>query len=104
LVELNDREFEVRGPTVGQRQAIQNAAMTLDMATQQANIDPVKLQVEAMMELVFVPGTDERVFEEADRDTIFAGDGVGWVDELSNHAVSMITGKSDEGNDDQPTK
>lgn len=66
LVEWNGKKFEVRLPTLKQQRFLK--AQALDKKTQTQ--DDLKALVWGITECVYVPGTDERVFDAADFDDL----------------------------------
>lgn len=65
IVEWNGRKYEVRRPTLKQTQSIQ--AMS---RKKNGEIDDGLALVQGIIHCVYVPGTNERVYEQADVDAI----------------------------------
>lgn len=87
----------VRQPTVEERGLIFDSAGSVDPKTSKVQINAAKLQVNAVMALCRVPdengkATDEKAFEEADRDSLLAQPAAkgGWFDDLSKVAMDML--------------
>lgn len=88
MVKVGDAEFEVKQPTVAARAAILKAAKA-----QGGDADKIEigaLQVEAVMRCTFVPGTSERVFEDADRDSLMQQPAGSFVDDLAAVALDLL--------------
>lgn len=64
-VEFNNVTFELLQPTVGQRADIMKSS-----TDSQGNINPMDYPVYALLQLAVVPGTNERIFDDTDVDTI----------------------------------
>ena len=91
VVKFYDAEVEIRQPTLGmimQFQAVDGTDTKKDAL------------VQMMIELCYIPGTSERIFEEADYDTLlglpFDEDLQSFVDEMN--ALMGITPEQAEGN------
>jgi hypothetical protein len=91
-VKLDDEiEVEIRQPSVGDRASIVDSAATPDEnAPNGVKIDLAKLQVSAVLACAFVPDTDEKAFEEADRPRMLAAPAGGWFDDLAKVAMRMV--------------
>ncbi len=75
LVEWEGETFEVRRPSIAQRGLIQQAAKIevekgADGKAKVGKMDFGLLQAHALIQLTYVPGTEERVFESADVDSL----------------------------------
>jgi hypothetical protein len=86
-------EVEVRAPSVRARGAILRKAGML--AAEKPGGDEKQLlvehmQVEAVLQLSFIPGTNQRVFEEADREAMLEQPAGGFVDQLAEVALPML--------------
>ena len=77
-INLFGGKVEVRQPTLG---------TVLEARDEE---DPKSALVRIMIEYCFVPGTDEKVFEEADKDAILNFPVGGWFSEF-NSAVGELT-------------
>lgn len=88
-------EIEVRAPSVRARDAIfRNAYMLAVAATATPRRVPemllMFLEIEAVLRLSCVPGTNEHVFEEADRMHLLDACPGGFVDQLADVALPMV--------------
>lgn len=79
---------EVRQPTVKKRSAIFSAAKAL--SGDPDKMDLGMLQVEAVLQLSHVPGTEELVFEEADRPNLLDQPAGSFVDDLTEVAMKLL--------------
>jgi len=82
----------VRQPSVEERGMIFASAGSFE---KDSKPDLTKLQVNAVMCLTCVPGPDgkstaEKVFEEADRDSLSKQPTGGWFDDLANAALAQL--------------
>lgn len=92
-VTVDGMEVEVRQPTVAERGLILDSAGSIDPENpKRVKVDIAKLQVNAVIACCYVSGTDEKVFEEADRDSFLAQPASrgGWFDELSTAAQRLL--------------
>ncbi|GMV19029.1 MAG: hypothetical protein AMXMBFR56_72530 [Polyangiaceae bacterium] len=81
-------EVEVRAPSVRSRGLIIRRAKA--MGGDVDKLEPEHFQVEAVLQLCFVPGTDEHIFEEADREELLAQPAGGFVDKLAEVALPLL--------------
>jgi hypothetical protein len=54
-------------------------------------VNSALMQVLAVMRLTYVPGTDERLFEQADQDSLMNEESGGLVDVLGKAAVKLLS-------------
>lgn len=92
-------EVEVRAPSVRARGAILRKAGML--ATEKPGGEAKQLlvehmQVEAVLQLSYVPGTNQRIFEETDREAMLEWPAGGFVDQLAEVALPMLNVADDE--------
>jgi len=95
-VEIEGNVFEVRQPTLKERGAFRKKAMTLktdEAGDSQADFDIFEFQVQAVMGLTLVPDSDEKVFEEADRESFESSPCGGWFDKLAAVASELCNVK-----------
>lgn len=85
---------EVRQPTVKDRSAITRAAKA--QSGDADKVDTGVLIAEAVIKLSFVPGTDERYFEDADRAALLEQPAGGFVDQVGQVALKLMNFGSDE--------
>lgn len=81
-------KVEIRQPTVGQRSEIRSKSMTV-MPNAEMRADMMQFTLWMVILQSYVPGTDERVFEEADYDEIAAVPSGDWVDNLTAIALEL---------------
>jgi hypothetical protein len=91
IVKFDDIDVEIRQPTVGDRASIIDSAATPDeKAPNGVRVDLAKLQVSAVLACAFVPGSDEKAYDEADRPSMLAAPAGGWFDDLAKVAMRMV--------------
>lgn len=86
--EAGELEVEVRAPSVRSRGLILRRAKALSGDAEK--VEPEQLQVEAVLQCSFRPGSEERVFEEADREALLSQPAGGFVDRLAEVALPML--------------
>lgn len=94
-VTIGELTYEVRAPTVAERSSIIKEAGKQDK-NGEANIDFAKLQVYAIIHLTVVPGTDEKVFTEADIPTLMSRPANGPFDELAEAAIKVVNVRKED--------
>lgn len=82
-------EAELRQPTVRQRDEIFAAAGMVVGASGGMRVG--RMAVEACIACLYVPGTNEHVFDEEDRDTLLGMAAGGFVQEVGTDVVSWAT-------------
>ena len=89
LVTIEDGiDIEVREPTIGNRNRILKAA---GISAQNQEVDDIgAMQLAAVVECCFMPGTDEKVFSWDDEAVIHNMPANSWFDELSTTAVELM--------------
>ncbi len=100
-VVFEDQEYEVRAPSVRARSKILTAAGLVDTDDQKGKgkktqADAGKMQVCAVIACTFAPGTDERVFEDADVETLLDDPAGGIVDAVGEHALKFLNASADK--------
>jgi hypothetical protein len=91
---INGVEVELRTPSVQDRSKIYAKAMKGD------TLDTAELSVAAALACTFVQGTDEKVFEEADREVLKDAASGSDLDKLMLAAAGMINPKVDDVKND----
>lgn len=91
MVEFNGVEVELLQPLVGDREKIVNKAMDAD-----GKLSNSKFLVWATITLAVVPGTTERVFEEADFDTFWNMTSGGFPDKTGEVIGKLLNVEIDE--------
>ena len=94
IVEINNCKFEIRQPTIGQRGNIRN--QSLKFGDEGTGFDMFAFLICAVVELTYVPGTDERVFSDEDYEELKSIPAGQWFDELTKVASELCNVKSDE--------
>lgn len=97
-ITIAGEKFEIRQPTLKERSEFRKKAMTIgadDKGKGKVDFDIYEFQFQAVIKLVVVPGTDEPVFAEEDRDAIESMPAGGWFDELSEK-VNELCNVSDD--------
>lgn len=79
IVEWNGERFEVRRPTLKQSKLVDVGSKNKDGST-----DSYRALVLGIIHTVYVPGTDQRVFDERDSDLLMDSDLTGYVGAFAN--------------------
>jgi hypothetical protein len=87
-------EIEIRQPTVGARSRIMSAA-GVSGASQDLN-DLAAIQIAAVVHCSFVPGTNERIFDAADRGVLEELPTNQWFDEVSGVALELMNSEPEK--------
>jgi len=91
-VTIEGQSFEIRQPSLKERGDFRKAAMkfvTDDSGKSTTDFDIFEFQIQTVMALTLVPGTDEKVFEAADREAFEASPAGGWFDKLAGVAGEL---------------
>ncbi len=89
---IDGETFEVKQPTLKERGVFRKNAMKLsadESGKGHADFDIFEFQIQAVLGLTVVPGTDERVFDESDREAFEACPAGGWFDSLASVATEL---------------
>jgi hypothetical protein len=97
VVTVDGDDFEVRQLSVRDRMDVYNRA------TKNGVLDPLQFQIWAVISTVYVPGTDERVFEDTDYESLVKQPTGSFVDKLSEAAVNMLGAEAKPTNDSVET-
>lgn len=95
IVEVNGNKFEIRQPTIGQRGNIRNKSVRFGDG-EGAGFDMFAFLICAVVELTYVPETNERVFSDEDYEELKSIPAGNWFDELTKVASELCNVKSDE--------
>lgn len=112
-LEVHGEDVEVRQPTVaGKGRIIQKCKLSVDDMPEQGESDEesneqiaqVMMQKVNMSEMktwaaiycTYVPGTDERVFDEVDFDALMKQPAGSWADDLGTEAMQLMNAKPEE--------
>lgn len=98
IVNIEGEDFEVRQPTIGQRGEIRNKSMKITTGDDDSDVefDMFSFLICAVVELTYVPGTDERVFSDEDYDNLKSMPAGGWFDKLTKEASELCNVKDDD--------
>lgn len=88
IIETEDTQVEVRQPSIKARSNIFRRAKV--QSGDRDRMDMGELQITAVIECCFVPGTVERVFSEADRESLENAPAGSFVDELSSAVLELL--------------
>ena len=91
--EFDGEKFEIKQPTVATRGRIMKECkvpLTDDEDEMASKIDYSEMQVWAVIYCTFVPGTNERVFTEADADLLRNQPAGSFVDEFAAEAMDLM--------------
>ena len=98
IVEIEGQKFEVRKPSLRERdQIIKESGM--QGAKGKHDVDTSMLQVTCVIALTYVPGTDEKVFELADMDTLLNQPAGGWIDDLATACMKSLGVEASAGSE-----
>jgi hypothetical protein len=97
IVTVDGEEVEVRQLSVRDRLDVYNRS------TKNGTLDPLQFQIWAVIATVYVPGTKERLFEDADYDSLIDQPTGSFVDKLSEAAVNMLSVEAKPTNDSAAT-
>jgi len=94
IVEIEGEKFEIRQPTIGQRGEIRNKSMKIDTSNEEdkkeaVQFDMFSFMICAVVELTYVPETNERVFSDEDYDELKSLPAGGWFDKLTKEASEL---------------
>ena len=82
--------FELRQPTIGQRGEIRSKSMKFNTSEEEeVKFDMFGFLICAVVELTYVPGTDERVFSDEDYEALKGMPAGGWFDKLTKEASAL---------------
>jgi len=100
IVTVDGEDIEVRQLSVRDRLDVYNRS------TKDGVLDPLQFQIWSVIATCFVPGTKERLFEDADYDSLMDQPTGSFVDKLSEAAVEMLNVESKPTKDsaETPTK
>ena len=97
IVTVDGAEIEVRQLSVGERKRV------LNRSSKNGEVDPLDFQIWAIISTCYVPGTEEKLFEDTDYNVLSEQPTGGFVDELSKKAVSMLSMEAKPTNDSNET-
>lgn len=97
IVVIEDLEFEVRAPSIKQREQLMTAAGMKPGSTGReadSKVSASEMQVLSVIFMTHDPKTGERVFDTADKDAMLEQAVGGWVDTLSSACMRMMQVKA----------
>jgi hypothetical protein len=100
-VDLGDGVIvEVKQPSVKERSKLVQEAHEQGklIAGKEQGFDPAVFQVLCIIQLTYEPGTDTRVYERADFDSMMENptESEGWLDKIGEVAMKMVNVKKEE--------
>lgn len=93
-VEVNGETVVVKQPSVGERLELFD-----DIRDENGNLDHTRLLTWGVIRLVYVPGEDARVFDDADYDELLEHPTNTWVDTLGETVLEVLNVEASEGKD-----
>ncbi|QDP63943.1 MAG: hypothetical protein Unbinned3992contig1000_57 [Prokaryotic dsDNA virus sp.] len=94
--------IEVRQPTVGQRSRMLAAGGMSSKSTELTNIGA--MQVAAVIECTYMPGTGKKLFEWTDEEVIQQLPTSSWFDDVAGIAMEMMNAEPSEAAEALPKK
>jgi hypothetical protein len=91
VVKVEDVEVEVRQMSVKDRLDIFNKA-----SNGEGGVDPLKFQLWSVIYSCYVPGTNERIYEEYDYDSLVSVPTGSFVDILASEATKLMNVSNEE--------
>ncbi len=105
---IEGQTFDIRQPSLKERGDFRKKAMKLGQDAEgkgQADFDIFEFQINAVIALTLVPGTDEKVFDDSDREAFESSPAGGWFDKLASVATELCNvSDSTIKNDSKATK
>jgi hypothetical protein len=100
IVLIDDKKFEIRQPTIKERGEIQKVAMKFVKSKNgkdsEAEFDMFAFLICAVINLTYVPDTEEKVFSDDDYNELVSMPAGGWFDKLTKEAADICNVKDDE--------
>jgi len=90
IVEFEDVEIEIREPSVKVWGQILKSVMGMEGDNTAGKMEYDKYLIWSVIHCAFVPGTDEKVFEDTDYETLESFPRRGFVGEFSDIAMDMM--------------
>jgi hypothetical protein len=97
IVTVDGEPVEVRQLSVRDRLDVYNRS------TKNGQLDPLQFQIWSVIATCYVPETNEKLFEDADYDSLMDQPTGGFVDTLSEAAVNMLNPEGKPTNDSAAT-
>lgn len=92
IVTYDGDEFEIRQPSQETRKELFEKAKTPD-----GKVDNFTALVWGVINQTYIPGTEEKVFEETDFDSLMARPAGGFIDSFGAVALSLLNVEDDMG-------
>lgn len=93
-VNVNGQDVEIRQPNIKQRSEILRLAKA--QSGDKDRVDLASLSIESIIRCCYVPGTNEKVFGDADRDTLAEMPSGSFVDDLASAALGLMNVDKEE--------
>lgn len=91
-VTIDGATFEIRQPSLKERGEFRRKSMKIstdEKGESVADFDIFEFQINTVINLTLVPGTDEKVFAESDREAFESSPAGGWFDKLAKVASEL---------------
>ena len=104
VIEFNDFEFEVRELSAGAKEKVRKLAGIKIDKDGNIELDQSRYTANAIVASVFIPGTDQKVFDVTDIEAICNAPESGFYGVLGKAVMKMVNGDEDkaEGNSETP--
>lgn len=96
LVKFNDHEFEIRELSAGAKEKVRKKAGVKISKDGDIELDQSKYTAYALVESVYVPGTDTKVFDVTDVDAIVNAPESGFYGVLGKVTMKLINGEDED--------
>lgn len=98
IVTVDGEDIEVRQLSVRDRLDVYNRS------TKNGVLDPLQFQIWSIIATCYVPDTREKLFDDADYDSLMEQPTGGFVDQLSEAAIDMLNAEAKPTNDSAGTQ
>ncbi len=99
VVQIDGNVFEVVQPTIKQRASFREAAMSIGTGEDgkgKATFNMGEFALQTVIGLTCIPGTDDRVFSQEDREAMELCPAGGWFDKLAEVAGKLCNISDDD--------
>lgn len=96
IEEWDGKEFEIRQPSVSARSKILQKAQQKPGMENLGDVELSKMQIYSVIYCTFVPGTNERVFDEGDIPALIEQPTDSFVDKFASTAMRLMNAKAEE--------
>lgn len=106
LIKFKDHEFEIRELSAGAKEKVRKKAGVKIDKDGNIELDQSRYTAYALVESVFVPGTETKVFDYTDIDAIVNAPESGFYSVLGKATMKMLNGDEEkpEGNSETPAE